>query len=121
MDEREIANHVLEVVDQAAYRNAATRILGVHLEIGGRRIFDHDRLQTIFAEAARGTVAEGAQLFVKVLPVRHHCRSCGHDFQASNSEAPCPKCNHPRTEMIGGEELRLLNLELDDVAEGDVA
>ena len=116
MDEREIANHVLVVVDQAAYRNAAERIVGVHLAIGGRRVFDAARLQTVFAEVARGTVAEGAQLFVKVLPVRHHCQNCGHDFDASRNESPCPECNHPRTEMIGGEELRLLDMDLDDVA-----
>lgn len=116
MDEHEIANHVLEVVDQAAYQHSASRILGVHVEIGGRRIFDPDLLQTVFADAARGTVAEGAQLVVKVLPVRHHCQSCGHDFFASSAERPCPDCSCPHTEMIGGEELRLLDMQLDDVA-----
>ncbi len=116
MDEREIANHVLAVVDQAAYQNAASRIVGVHLEIGGRRVVDPDRLRAAFADAARGTVAEGARLVVNVLPVRHHCRNCGHDFHASSAESACPECSHPHTEMIGGEELRLLRMELDDVA-----
>jgi hydrogenase nickel incorporation protein HypA/HybF len=116
MDEREIANHVFAVVDQAAYQNSAMKILGIHLEIGGRRIFDHDRLQAAFNEVTRGTVAEGAHLFVKVLPVRHHCQNCGHDFNAGRAESPCPKCTHPHTELIGGEELRLLDMELDDVA-----
>lgn len=116
MDEHEITTHILTVVDQAAHRNTAHRILGVHLAIGGRRVLDPKRLQSVFAEAARGTVAEGAQLFVKVLPVRHHCQNCGHNFEAGRAEAPCPECSHPHTEMIGGEELRLLDMELDDVA-----
>ncbi|HZP18087.1 MAG TPA: hydrogenase maturation nickel metallochaperone HypA [Terriglobales bacterium] len=116
MNEREIANHVLSVVDQAAYQNAASRILGVHLAIGGRRVFDPDQLQSVFAEAARGTVAEGARLFVKVLPVRHHCQNCGNNFEASGTDSPCPECNCPHTQMIGGEELRLLDMEMDDVA-----
>ena len=116
MDEREIANHVLEVVDQAAYKNSANKILGVHLEVGGRRIFDPDRLQHVFSEVTRGTVAEGAQLFVKVLPVRHHCQNCGHNFEAGRAESPCPECGNPHTELIGGEELRLLNMEMEDVA-----
>lgn len=116
MDEREIANHVFAVVDQAAYQNAVSRILGVHLEIGGRRVFDHDRLQAAFSEVTRGTVAEGARLFVEVLPVQHRCRNCGHDFNAGRAEAPCPDCGNPVTEMIGGEELRLRDMELDDVA-----
>lgn len=116
MDEREIANHVLVVVDQAAYRNAARRILGVHLAVGGRRVFDQERLSEVFAEVARGTVAEGAQLFVKVLPVRHHCQNCGCDFEASRADCSCPECGHPHTEMMGGEELRLLEVEFDDSA-----
>ena len=116
MDEHELASQVLAAVDEAAYRNSATRISAVHLAVGGRRVFDLDRLQTVFAVAARGTVAEGAQLSVKVLPVRHHCQSCGVNFEASCTECACPECGHPRTEMIGGEELQLLDMELGDVA-----
>jgi hydrogenase nickel incorporation protein HypA/HybF len=116
MDEHELASQVLAAVDDAAYRNSATRISTVRLAVGGRRVLDLDRLQAIFASAARGTVAEGAQLAVKVLPVRHHCQNCGVNFEATRAECPCPECGHPRTMMIGGEELRLLDMELDDVA-----
>jgi hydrogenase nickel incorporation protein HypA/HybF len=113
MDEHEVASQVLAAVDNAAYRNSATRISAVHLAIGGRRII---RLQSAFAAAARGTVAEGAQLSVKVLPVRHRCRNCGNNFEAAPTDCPCPACGHPHTEMIGGEELQLLDMELADVA-----
>jgi hydrogenase nickel incorporation protein HypA/HybF len=116
MDERELAHHVLAIVDQTAYRISAQRILGVHLEIGGRRTFDLDRLCMTFSDAAQGTVAEGAQLFVKVLPVRHHCQRCGYNFEAARQDCPCPECDHPHTEPVGGEELRILDLEIDDSA-----
>ncbi len=116
MDEHELASQVLAAVDDAAYRNSATRISTVHLAVGGRRVLDIDRLQAVFATAARGTVAEGALLSVKILPVRHHCQNCGNNFEASGAERPCPDCGHPHTEMIGGEELRLLDMELTDVA-----
>jgi hydrogenase nickel incorporation protein HypA/HybF len=116
MDERELANQVLAAVDEAAYRNSATRISRVHLAIGGRRVLDVDRLQSVFAVVSRGTVAEGARLSVKVLPVRHHCQNCGRDFEGPSTDCPCPECRHPHTEMMGGEELQLLNMELADVA-----
>ena len=80
------------------------------------RVFDLDRLRDVFADVAGGTVAEGARLFVKVLPVRHHCQNCGCDFEASRADCPCPECRHPHTEMMRGEELRLLDVELDDNA-----
>lgn|SRR5215813_4267971 len=116
MDEHELANRVLAAVDDAAYRNSASKIVAVRLEIGGRRVLDLDRLQDAFAAAARGTVAEGAMLSVRVLPVKHRCRNCGSEFEASRAESPCPECGNPHTEMIGGEELRLLDMELADVA-----
>ena len=116
MDEHELASQVLAIVDEAAYRNAATRVSTIHLAIGGRRVLDLNRLQAVFAVAARGTVAEGAHLSVKLLPVRHRCQNCGNSFDASGTECACPDCGNPRTEMMGGEELHLLDMELADVA-----
>ena len=116
MDEREVANQVLAILDQQAYRVSARRVLAVHLVIGGRRVIDIDRLRDVFRDVSRGTIAERAQLLVKVLPVRHHCQLCGCDFEAANSDCPCARCGHPHTEMRGGEELRLLDMEIDDSA-----
>lgn len=116
MDERELANQVLAILDQQAYRMAANRILAVHLAVGGRRAIDIERLCDVFRDVSRGTVAESAQLFVKVLPVRHHCQLCGCDFDGANADCPCAECGHPHTEMKGGEELRLLDMEIDDSA-----
>ena len=64
MDEHELASQVLAIVDEAAYRNAATRVSTIHLAIGGRRVLDLNRLQAVFAVAARGTVAESVHLSV---------------------------------------------------------
>ena len=75
-----------------------------------------ERLRDVFADVAPGTVAEGATLFAKVLPFRHYCQNCGCDFEASRTDCPCPECGHPHTEIRGGEELRLHEVELDDSA-----
>ena len=113
MDERELANHVLEVLDQAAHRNAVSHVMGVRLAIGGRRHFDVERLQSSFADIARGTVADGARLEVNILPVDRHCRNCGADFAGSETDSPCPQCGHPVTEARGGEEVRVLDIQVD--------
>jgi hydrogenase nickel incorporation protein HypA/HybF len=121
MDERELANHVLEVADRTAYQNAAQRVTSIHLSIGGRRLIDLERLTRAFDTVARGTVAEGAVLRVSVLPVsvlpvRHHCQNCGIDFDGATNNAPCPNCGHPHTEFIGGEEIRVVEIQVDDDA-----
>lgn len=114
MDERELAAHVVALVDDAAVRNACGRVVEVQLVIGGRRVFDLDVLRERFTLATRGTVAEGASLEVTINPVIHHCRACGHNFPGTKEETPCTQCGHPRTEPVSGEEIRLLGIAVDE-------
>ena len=114
MDERELANTVVEIVDRAAYRNAVHHVACVHIAIGGLRGFDLQALEAAFATAARDTVAEGARLVIRVLPVTRRCHNCGTNFEAAARDCECPHCNHPHTDPITGEEVRVLDMEVED-------
>ena len=114
MDERELANHIVELIDHAAHRNHVQRVTAVRLAVGGRRAVDLWQLNRTFKRATKGTVAQGARLAVEILPIGHHCRNCGADFKSVKLEPACPKCHHPHTEATGGEELRLLDIEADE-------
>ena len=114
MDEREVANHVVGLVDQAAYRNAVRRVVSVRLAIGGRRALDFQRLQLTFDEVSRGTVADGARLVLELLPVLRRCLNCGEDFKATAADCPCPACGHPHTEARSGFEVRILDMDVED-------
>ncbi len=113
MTERELANHVLEAVDRAAYSNSVHRVSRVRIAVGGRRHFDFELLDHTFADAARGTVADGATLLVKLLPVMRHCQRCGSTFEGSAQDLGCRVCGHPHTEAINGEEVKVLDIEAD--------
>lgn len=114
MDERELANRVVEIVDRAAYSNAVLHVACVHIAIGGRRAFDLQVLDAAFGTAARGTVAEGARLEVRVLPVTRRCHNCATNFEATASDCECPQCGHPRTDPISGEEVRVLDIQVEE-------
>jgi hydrogenase nickel incorporation protein HypA/HybF len=116
MDERNLANYLLELADRTAYKHSAQRIVSIDVAIGGCRILDPARLSDTFGEIAHGTVAEGAILRIKVLPVRRHCQNCGSDFEATAKDVPCPECSHPHTEPSGGEEIRVLEMQIDEHA-----
>lgn len=113
MTERELANHVLEAVDRAAYTNAVHHVSRVRIAVGGRRQFDFELLDHTFADAARGTVADGATLLVKLLPVVRHCQRCGATFEGSAQDLGCRLCGHPHTEPVNGEEVKVLDIEGD--------
>jgi hydrogenase nickel incorporation protein HypA/HybF len=114
MTERELANHVLEAVDRVAYQNAVHHVSRVRIAVGGRRHFDFELLDHTFADAARGTVADGAKLLVKLLPVRRSCHQCGKEFDGSARDHGCPQCGHAYTEPVNGEEVKLLDIEVDE-------
>ncbi len=116
MDEREVANHVFEIVDREAYRAAAQRVLAVSVAIGGEYPLNPEQLQQSFGTITRGTVAEGARLLVDVLPVKRHCRNCGADFESREPDPPCPTCSHPKTEPTSGHEVKVLNIQVEGQA-----
>lgn len=115
MEAHEIVSVVLELVDDEAYSHAARRVSRVHLALGGRRAIDLEQLKRDFERSARGTVAEGAELCIEVLPVHRHCQGCGKTFLAEGHDQPCPACGHPHTEPLDGEEARLVDIVVDDV------
>lgn len=114
MTERELANHVLEAIDRVAYRNAAHHVSRVRIAVGGRRHFDFELLDHTFADVARGTVADGATLMVKLLPVTRHCLGCGATFDGSARDLGCSRCGHPHTEAMSGEEVTVLDIEVEE-------
>ena len=114
MTERELANQVLEAVDRAAYQNAVHHVSRVRIAVGVRRHFDFELLDHTFADAARGTVADGAKLLVKLLPVKRSCHGCGRTFEGSARDLGCPHCGHAYTEALTGEEVKLLDIEVDE-------
>ena len=114
MDERELANHIVELVDEAAYHNQLQRVTSVHLAVAAGRVLDVWQLGRVFSEAAQGTVAEKARLSVELLPQRHHCSACGRDFETQSALSPCVYCGHHYTQNISSEEVRLIDIETDE-------
>lgn len=55
---------LLRTVAAVARREGATRVLGVTVRLGPWSALSADHLREHFAEAARGTIAEGARLVV---------------------------------------------------------
>lgn len=127
MVERELAARIVEMVDEAAYRHAVQRVVRVHVELGGRHVLDLEDLQHNFQQAAQATVAEGAELCLRILPVHRHCQNCSRNFEVAGDlhrtgantgeagapEMPCPACGHPHTEALDGEETRLVDMEIE--------
>jgi hydrogenase nickel incorporation protein HypA/HybF len=115
MHEFGIANSVLEAVKtEVARRAPGAHLHKVGLRIGELAAIDQDALRFCFEAITRETEFESLQLEIEFCPRRHRCRNCGREFVVRDFDFRCPQCANPETECIGGDELELAFLEVEE-------
>lgn len=105
---RALLARALELCD----RHGAVAIRSLRIEVGALTGHDPEHLAVDFAAIAAGTLADGARLEVVRIPLRIHCPACGRDSDVGAERIACPACHHEHTQLIDGDELRLVDVGL---------
>jgi hydrogenase nickel incorporation protein HypA/HybF len=50
---------------------------------------------------------------IETPPVRFRCSDCAHEFSADDVQFSCPSCGGTRIKLISGDELEIVNLEVE--------
>ena len=111
MHEVSLCEGIREVVEAQARAHRAARITRVRLEIGRFAGVEKSALVFAFDVVMRGSVAEGAALEMIDLPGRAKCFDCGLEVEIDDRLAPCPNCGGGRLMPVGGDEMRIKDLE----------
>jgi hydrogenase nickel incorporation protein HypA/HybF len=125
MHEMSIAQSILEVVQQYTKGNDQTkdgnpsRVKSVRLKIGEMAGVVPESLRFCFEVASEGTAAQGAELLIDEVPIRCRCADCNAEFSVERFVFTCPTCGTPDVEVISGNELHVV--ELDLLEEADTA
>ena len=114
MHELGIANSVLEAVRQEVERRPGARVTRLGLKVGELSGVDRDALSFSLEILARDTPFESMALDLQSCPIRYHCRACSETFEVANYITLCPSCQSADTECVGGTELELAYLELEE-------
>ena len=114
MHELSIANSVVEAVRAEAARRPGARVLKVGLRVGELAGVDCDALSFCFEALVRETELEPLALEIEPCPQRNRCSRCGQTFAVADYEIACPACGAPQTDCIGGDELELAYLEVEE-------
>jgi len=104
---------VFEVIEATLSQLTIKKVTQVKLKIGKLTNAEPDALTFAFEAYSKGTVCEGAELLVEIVPVRGQCKNCGEEFLVQELLFFCPKCKHSGIEVIQGEELLLESLEVE--------
>jgi hydrogenase nickel incorporation protein HypA/HybF len=101
----------LEVAD----KNGGGRDVGMRLLLGGVNCVDSETLRFAFDVVSRGTRAQGCALQIVRVPNRLRCRGCG--AERGGDLLDLCACGLPGGEVLGGRELRVDTIDLEDAVE----
>ena len=114
MHELGIATSILETIQAEARKHGDVRPRCIGLRIGELVAIDPAALRFAFEVLTRETDLEGLALEIEMCPRRHRCCTCAEVFEVKDFAFACPRCGASRTECIGGDELDLAYMEVED-------
>ena len=111
MHELAICQALTNQVDAIA-RSKRARVSEVCVGIGPLSGVEPNLLARAYPLACAGTLAEGSHLTIENTTVSVRCRECGAETAVAPNRLLCGSCGAWRTEIVKGDEMLLLRVEL---------
>jgi len=112
MHELSICQALIDQVLGLAREHQASGVERIVLSVGPLSGVEPALLMTAYPVAAAGTVAEAADLELVQSAARVRCRGCGHEAEVPPNRLSCPACGDYHTDLMSGDELLLIRVEL---------
>jgi hydrogenase nickel incorporation protein HypA/HybF len=100
------------VVNTVVKHAAGRPVSLVSLRIGRLRQVVPDTLEFYFEFVARGTVCEGAQLELQIVPAALRCTPCAHEWEIQIPAFRCPTCGGGDVVVARGDEFEVESIEV---------
>jgi len=113
MHEYSIVQSLLESCDAHAKKNSAKKVTKVVIKIGVLSGVEPHLLSEVFEAFKQDTICHEALLVMNIQKVKVHCNSCGSEAELEQNEFICPKCSSFDIDVLDGEEMYLMSLELE--------
>ena len=112
MHELSIAEELVRVIraEIRAYPNALLK--SARVRVGTLRLIEPAILECCFEAAIWDSPLTGARLHIEQVAASARCRTCGLEFALEDRWFECPQCDTIGAELLCGDELQLVNLEI---------
>jgi len=114
MHELAVTESLLEIAIRHARAQNAHRITDLYLVLGQWSSIVDDSIQFYWDSLSDGTIAQGATLHFRRVPVLLACLDCGTEYHPTNEEFACPHCGGTHTKIKTGEEFKLEAIDVDE-------
>ena len=113
MHEYSIVQALLDQCEESARQNGATKVKKVVVKIGVMSGVEVELLKTAFDTFKEKTMCEEAEFVTNIQPIVIKCNSCEETSVLEKNEYNCPKCKSLELDVIDGEDMYLMQLELE--------
>jgi len=113
MHEMSLAQGLVGLAEERAEADGFARVTKVFLRIGPLAHVDPRALEFAFDVVSKGTVAAGAELVMEHSEAKAYCVPCGLTIAVDSRTAACPHCGGHEWLLQKGEELRVLEMEVE--------
>lgn len=113
MHELAVTESLLTLTLKHANQAGATRVRSINLVIGQLSSIMDESVQFYWDFVAKGTIAEGAELFFERVPALLSCKDCGCEYAPDGRDLVCPTCSGVNIQIIKGEEFNLDSIDID--------
>jgi hydrogenase nickel incorporation protein HypA/HybF len=113
MHELGVTQNILQIALEHAQKAGAKKIRSINLVIGDLSGVIDESVQFYFDFVSKETMAEGAKVVFKKVPVRFRCRACGKEFDFQGEDWACPGCQSPGPEILTGREFFMESIEVE--------
>ena len=113
MHEYSIVQSLINACEDNAKSNDATKVTKVVVKIGVMSGVEPDLLQTAFDTFKEQTICHNAQLVMNIQKVQVKCRTCQKTSELEKLEYKCPTCQSVALDVVDGEDMFLMQLEME--------
>jgi len=113
MHEYSIVQSLLDSCEENAKKHNATKVTKIVVKIGIMSGIEPHLLETAFNTFKEETICKEAKFIINIQPVIVKCKSCNKQSELKNSQYSCPECESYDLEILDGEDMFLMSLELE--------
>lgn len=113
MHEMSIVESLLETMRETLTACPHGQVRAVRVRVGALRRVEPLILQFCYEAAVRDTPMAGSRLEIQPVEAGAKCESCGLEFPVEQHWFECPRCHSCRARLMTGDELDLVDIELD--------
>ncbi|MBU0721211.1 hydrogenase/urease nickel incorporation protein HypA [bacterium] len=113
MHEYSIVQSLLDSCEENAKANDATKVTKVLIKIGVMSGVEPELLKTAFDTFKEKTICEDAEFIMNIQPIVIKCHKCSSESTLKKLEYSCPKCQSLELDVLDGEDMYLMQLELE--------